>query len=53
LFRPWRFLDLSLSGELGARERSSKAIAPNFDMPEIPPSEVRWWNVSGAATLYW
>jgi hypothetical protein len=53
--RPWRWLELRLSGEVGARERSAvdPVIDPSTMMFTLPPDHVWWWSVTGSATFYW
>jgi hypothetical protein len=56
IVRPWRWLELRVSGELGGRERS--AVEPVSGDPSAPigprpPDHVWWWGAAGAVTFYW
>jgi hypothetical protein len=56
IVRPWRWLNLSLYGELGGRERSAvepDMIDPSAPIATLPPDHVWWWSLGATATFYW
>jgi hypothetical protein len=55
ILRPWPWLSVSASGQLGGRERPFVAVVPDPDGmgPVLPPRDVWWWGVNTFVTFFW
>lgn len=54
--RPWRWLEVAVFGEAGARERAYVEVGmldPSAMLPTALPGHVTWWGASATATFYW
>lgn len=54
-FRPWRWMDVSVNGTYGTRERSGILVVPNPDPSQtpMPLRRISWLALSAALTLRW